>query len=76
MKLIANTEVYPYTLGKFNPFHTLLCSHSPNDAPPEPQQNVSTATVRDAMRASKIDPFHTHFSMPYIGRIHFQFKGC
>ena len=31
----------------------LLCSHSPNDVPPEPQRNVSIAAVRGAMRPSK-----------------------
>ena len=36
---------YDYTL--------LLCSHSPNDVPPEPQGNVSIAAVRGAMRLSK-----------------------
>ena len=29
---------------------TLLCSHSPNDVPPEPQRNVSIAAVRGAVR--------------------------
>ena len=29
-----------------------LCSHSPNDVPPEPQRNVSIATVRGAGRPS------------------------
>ena len=28
----------------------LLCSHSPNDVPPEPQRNVSIAAVRGAVR--------------------------
>ena len=32
----------------------LLCSHSPNDVPPEPQRNVSIAAVRGAMRPSNI----------------------
>ena len=32
----------------------LLCSHSPNDVLPEPQQNVSIATVRGAMHPSKL----------------------
>ena len=27
----------------------LLCSHSPDDVPPEPHWNVSIATVRDAV---------------------------
>ena len=35
--------------GKF----MVLCSHSPNDVPPEPQQNVSIAAVRGAVRLSK-----------------------
>ena len=30
----------------------LLCSHSPNDVPPEPQRNVSIAAVRGAVRPS------------------------
>ena len=30
----------------------LLCSHSPNDVPPEPQRNVSIATVRGTGRPS------------------------
>ena len=29
-----------------------LCSHSPNDVPPEPQRNVSIAAVRGAVRPS------------------------
>ena len=32
----------------------LLCSYSPNDVPTEPQQNVSIAAVRGAVRPSKI----------------------
>ena len=31
----------------------LLCSHSPDDVPPEPQRNVSIAAVRGAVRPSK-----------------------
>ena len=31
----------------------LLCSHSLNDVPPEPQRNVSIAAVRGAVRPSK-----------------------
>ena len=31
----------------------LLCSHSPNDVPPEPQWNVSIAAVRGAVRLFK-----------------------
>ena len=31
----------------------LLCSHSPNDVPPEPEQNVSIAAIRGAVRLSK-----------------------
>ena len=34
---------------------SLLCSHSPNDVPPEPQRNVFIAAVRGAVRPSKID---------------------
>ena len=34
-------------------YHTLLCSHSPNDVPPEIQRNVSIAAVRGAVRPSK-----------------------
>ena len=30
----------------------LLCSHFPNDVPPEPQRNVSLAAVRGAVRPS------------------------
>ena len=30
----------------------VLCSHSPNDVPPEPQRNVSIAAVRGAVRPS------------------------
>ena len=30
----------------------LLCSHSPDDVPPEPQRNVSIAAVRGAVRPS------------------------
>ena len=30
-----------------------MCSHSPNDVPPEPQRNVSIAAVRGAVRPSK-----------------------
>ena len=30
-----------------------VCSHSPNDVPPEPQRNVSIAAVRGAVRPSK-----------------------
>ena len=30
----------------------LLCSHSPNDVPPEPQRNVFIAAVRGAVRPS------------------------
>ena len=33
----------------------LLCSHSPNDVPTEPQRNVSIAAVRGAERPSKYD---------------------
>ena len=32
----------------------LLCSHSPNDVPPEPQRNVSIAAVRGAVRPSNV----------------------
>ena len=44
----------PYPLGQalLVPFKLLLCSHSPNDVPPEPQRNVSIAAVRGAMRPS------------------------
>ena len=35
-------------------YQLLLCSHSPNDVPPEPQWNVSIAAVRGAVRPSKI----------------------
>ena len=35
----------------------LLCSHSPNDVPPEPQRNVSIAAVRGAMCPSSNDDF-------------------
>ena len=31
----------------------LLCSHSPNGVPPEPQRNISIAAVRGAVRPSK-----------------------
>ena len=31
-----------------------VCSHSPNDVPPEPQRNVSIAAVRGAVRPSKL----------------------
>ena len=31
---------------------SLLCSHTPNDVPPEPQWNVSIAAVRGALRPS------------------------
>ena len=34
-------------------FLLLLCSHSPNDVPREPQRNVSIAAVRGAVRPSK-----------------------
>ena len=37
----------------------LLCSHSPNDVPPEPQRNVSIAAVRGAVRPSKSLEFET-----------------
>ena len=30
----------------------LLCSHSPNDVPPEPQRNVSIAAERGVVRPS------------------------
>ena len=30
----------------------LLCSHSPNNVPSEPQRNVSIAAVRGAVRPS------------------------
>ena len=33
-------------------FSRLLCSHSPNDVPPEPQRNVSIAAERGAVRPS------------------------
>ena len=36
----------------------LLCSHSPNDAPPELQRNVSIAAVRGAVRPSKTEIRH------------------
>ena len=32
----------------------LLCSHSLNDVPPEPQRNVSIAAVRGAVRPSSL----------------------
>ena len=32
----------------------LLCSHSPNDVPTEPQRNISIAAVRGAVHPSKI----------------------
>ena len=34
----------------------LLCSHSPNDVPHEPQRNVSIAAVRGAVRPSNLRP--------------------
>ena len=40
----------------------LLCSHSPNDVPPEPQRNVSIAAVWGAVRPS--NEIHNLF---YIG---------
>ena len=36
----------------YQPELMLLCSHSPNDVPPEPQRNVSIAAVRGAVRPS------------------------
>ena len=33
----------------------LLCSHSPNDVPREPQRNVSIAAVRGAVRPFKLN---------------------
>ena len=41
-------EMCLYTLSVL----LLLCSHSPNDVPPEPQRNVSIAAVRGAVRPS------------------------
>ena len=38
------------------PLLLLLCSHSPNDVPPEPQWNVSIAAVWGAVRPSSVDP--------------------
>ena len=34
------------------PENLLLCSHSPNDVPPEPQRNVSIAAVRGPVHPS------------------------
>ena len=34
----------------------LLCFHSPNDVPPEPQRNVSIAAVQGAVRLSESVP--------------------
>ena len=48
-----------------NPSYTggrllLLCSHSPNDVPPEPQRNVSIAAVLGAVRPFKGGLFHCY----------------
>ena len=43
----------------------LLCSHSPNDVPPEPQRNVSIAAVRGAVRPSNAS--YIGKSSPFIG---------
>ena len=48
-----------YDATSFNPLYTLLllCSHSPNDVPPEPKRNISIAAVRRAVRPS--NPLYT-----------------
>ena len=48
-RLIGFTNSFGYAVHLL----LLLCSHSPNDVPPEPQRNVSIAAVRGAVRPSK-----------------------
>ena len=43
-----------------------MCSHSPNDVPPEPQRNVSIAAVRGAVRPCK---FQVSRSKPTVNEI-------
>ena len=43
----------PTNIQQTNQRLLLLCSHSPNDVPPEPQRNVPIAAVRGAVRPSK-----------------------
>ena len=43
----------------------LLCSHSHNDVPPEPQRNISMAAVRGAVRPS-MSLIMTRFAAFYI----------
>ena len=40
-------EIYP---------HLLLCSHSPNDVPSEPQRNTSIAAVRGTVHPPHLSP--------------------
>ena len=40
-------------IWKIKTHKMLLCSHSPNDVPPEPQRNVSITAVRGLVRRSK-----------------------
>ena len=46
----------------------LLCSHSLNDIPPEPQRTVSVAAVRGAVRPSNRKVYLP--SMVYISCLH------
>ena len=44
----------------------LLCSHSPNDVPPEPQQNVSISAVRGAVRPSKCAAYESNLRLNIV----------
>ena len=62
MRFNQNLDERSYISGKIgavNHLLLLLCSHSPNDVPPEPQRNVSIAAVRGAVRPSKVKHLHT-----------------
>ena len=55
--LLTILTLFSHCTNSFQLLLLLLCSHSPNDVPPEPQRNVSIAAVRSAVRPSK-----THFN--------------
>ena len=51
-EVITNFAFTP-VISAYQTFHSLLlCSHSLNDVPPEPQRNVSIAVVQGAVRPS------------------------
>ena len=73
LKLFTTSSFCPLSLNvidtvcpQFDLLLLLLCSHSPNDAPPEPQRNVSIAAVRGAVRPSNSLVFSARIYILYI----------